>query len=161
MSRMLRTILILSLALNLALGAGLGWWAWQSHRFQNSASMRDGRPILFRPDALRGTLRADRSALVDRVMAHHRDRMGTQIQALRAARDEVREAMLAEPFQRERLDAAFAQLRDTETRTATEAHALLSDLVEQAEPRERQRMARLVQDHRGRHPAMPMRERQP
>lgn len=154
MSRSIRILLIVSLALNLTLGAGLAWWGWQVHRNQTNAARFDGRPM-FRPDALRASLRGERSELVDRVMAHHRDRMRNQIQSLRQAREDVRAAMLAEPFQRERLDAAFAQLRSAEASTATEAHALVGDLVEQAEPRERQRIARLVNGGHGRHRPMP------
>ncbi|MCB1567565.1 MAG: periplasmic heavy metal sensor [Xanthomonadales bacterium] len=149
-----RLLLIVSLALNLALGGGLAWWAWQNHQAQSMTSTREGRPM-FHPDALRGALHGDRGALVDRVVAHHRERMRSQIQALRQARRDVQTAMLAEPFQREQLDAAFSQLRAAETLTATEAHALVGDLVEQAEPRERQRMARLVDGGRGRHRMRP------
>lgn len=151
----MRLLLIVSLALNLALGAGLGWWAWQNHRSQNMSSMRGGGRPMFHPDALRGALQGDRGELVDRVLAHHRERMRRQIQDLRQARREVQAAMLAEPFEREQLDTAFSNLRVAETMTATEAHALVADLVEQAEPRERQRMARLVDGGRGRHRMRP------
>lgn len=147
MTRSLRFILVASLTLNLALGAGVAWLAFQSSRPTTQSQARDPRPM-FRPDALRQALRPERGPLVDRVLENHRDTMRAHIGRLSEARAGVREAILAEPFERQRLDAAFARLREVEGSTAQEAHALLSDLVEQAEPAERQGLARLVS---GRH----------
>ncbi len=150
MTRFLRFILVASLTLNLALGAGVAWLVFQSSRPTAQSQAREARPM-FRQDALRQALRPERGPLVDRVLAHHRDTMRAHIGRLSEARAGVREAILAEPFERPRLDTAFARLREVEGSTAQEAHALLSDLVEQAEPEERQRLARLVSVRHPRH----------
>lgn len=53
-------------------------------------------------------------------------------------------ALLAEPFQRGQLDAAFAKLRASEADTAAEAHAILSEVAQLADATERDRIAGLV-----------------
>lgn len=147
MSRTLRIVLIASLALNLALGAALGQWIWKSNHHARPAHMHDGPPM-FRPDALRAALSPEHGAVVDQILAKHRDAMHGRIKQLRQAREDVRLALLAEPFQRGQLDAAFANLRTSEADTAAEAHAILGEVAELAKPAERERIAGLV---KGRH----------
>ena len=149
MTRLSRFILIASLSLNLALAAGLGWLAWQSNRAAPESHTRQPR-AMFHSDALRRALPPERGPFVDRIVSQHRENMRDHIEQLSLARAGVREAILAEPFTRQALDDAFARLRETEGSTAQEAHTLLSDLVEQAEPDERARLARLVPERRGR-----------
>lgn len=144
----MRIVLIASLALNLALGAALGQWIWKSHHHERPKPMHEGPPM-FRPDALRGALSPQRADVVDGVLARHRDAMHSRIQQLRLAREAVQAAMLAEPFQSERLDAAFADLRRAESDTASEAHAMLAEVTALAKPDERERLAELM---KGRHP---------
>lgn len=149
MTRPLRYILLASLALNLALGVSLAWLAFKPGHPPAEARAREPRPM-FHPEALRRALPKERGELLDAVLASHRDAMHARIDRMAQAREGVREAMRAEPFERERLDAAFAQLRDTESRTAQEAHALLADLATQATPQERERLAGLLGGrHRG------------
>ena len=153
MTRLPRFILVASLSLNLALGAGLGWLAWHSNQAAPEPQTRSAR-ALFHSETLRRALPPERGAVVDRVLAHHRDTMRAHIDELTQARAGVREAILAEPFTRQGLDEAFARLRAAEGDTAQEAHALLADLVEQAEPQEREHLARLIPargKHRRRH----------
>lgn len=151
MNRSMRIVLIVSLALNLALGAALGQWIWKSHHHPSPRPMHEG-PSMFRPDALRGALSPEHGDMVDEVLARHRDAMHSRIQQLRLARDSVQTAMLADPFQPERLDAAFANLRNAETNTASEAHAMLAEVTALAKPEERERIAELM---KGRHSRSP------
>lgn len=145
MNRTLRRVLLASLALNLALAASLVWLTWPPAASEPAS--QPPRPML-RSEALRGALRPERGPVVDQVMASHRERMHARIETMSQARNEVYEAILAEPFERQRLDAAFAQLRQAEGDTAWEAHNLLADLVEQAEPDERQHLAQLIKTRR-------------
>lgn len=149
MTRLPRFILIVSLSLNLALGAGLGWLIWHSGPTASDPQTRGPR-ALFHSDALRRALPPERAAFVDRILAHHRDTMRAHVEELTQARVGVRAAILAEPFTRQQLDDAFARLREAEGGTAQEAHALLADLVEQAEPQEREHLARLIPERRQR-----------
>ena len=132
----------------------LAWLAFKPGHPPAEARTREPRPM-FHPEALRRALPTERHGLLDGVLATHRAAMHARIDRMAQAREGVREAMRTEPFERERLDAAFAQLRDTESHTAQEAHALLADLAAQATPQERERLARLV----GGHPRAERRER--
>lgn len=157
MDRFLRYALLASLALNLSFGIGLAWLVLRPTQAGDNIETPEARPM-FRHDALRRVLPRERGALLDSVMALHRDAMRARMERLGAARSEVREAFKAEPFERARLDAAFAQLRETDRGTAEEAHALLGDLAERATPEERQRLARLFPNRHGRrgdHPPHP------
>lgn len=143
MPRSLRYLLLASLALNLALGVSLTWLTFKPGHPPAEALAREPRPM-FHPEALRRALPAERRQLIDGVLASHRGAMHARIVHMRQAREGVREAIRATPFERERLDAAFTQLRESEARTAEQAHALLADLATQATPEERERLARLV-----------------
>lgn len=149
MPRLSRFILIVSLSLNLALAVAVGWLAWQSNRAMPEVQTRQPR-AMFHSDALRRALPPERGVFVDRILAQHRESMRAHIEQLNHARAQVRQAIRAEPFTRHALDDAFAQLREAEGGAAQEAHTLLSELVEQAEPQERARLARLVPERRGR-----------
>lgn len=149
MTRSLRYILLASLALNLALGVSLAWLAFKPGHPPAEARSREPRPM-FHPEALRRALPAERRELIDGVLASHREAMHARIGRMAQAREGVREAMRADPFERERLDAAFAKLREDESRTAQEAHALLADLAAKATPEERERLSSLIAGrHRG------------
>ena len=160
MSRALRIVLIASLALNLALAAALGQWIWKSHHHPRPAHMHDG-PAMFRPDALRAALSAEHGAMVDQILASHRDAMHGRIKQLRQARENVRAALLAEPFQRGQLDAAFAKLRASEADTAAEAHAILTEVAQLADATERDRIAGLVKGRHAKDPGNAPRKREP
>lgn len=151
MTRSIRIILLTSLALNLALGVGLAWRVLHPGQPPAASHQREPRPM-FHPEALRRALPKERSELLDSVLAQHREAMHARIQHMHQAREDVREAMQAVPFERERLDAAFAQLRVTESQTAEEAHALLADLASRATPEERERLTRMLGGSRGMRP---------
>ncbi len=148
MTRSVRLILLASLALNLALGASLAWLVFQPGRAALETRQRE-TPTMFRPEALRRALPKERSEVVDAVLARHRDAMHTRIRAQSQARDGVREALRAEPFERSQLEDAFARLRDAEGHTAEEAHALLVDLASRATPEERERLSRIMKNRHG------------
>ena len=88
--------------------------------------------------------------LVDAVAARHRETMRVRIERMDEARATVREALRAEPFDRAALDDAFAGLREADSRTAAEAHALISEVAAEANPSERERLSRLMEGRRRR-----------
>ena len=150
MTRSLRLIFLASLALNLALGASLAWLAFQPGRPAAEARTRMPPPM-FHPEALRRALPKERGELLDAVLAQHREAMHARIRVQSQARADVREALRAEPFDRSRLEEAFARLRETEASTAQEAHALLVDLATRATPKERARLSRIMKERRDEH----------
>ncbi|HQX33540.1 MAG TPA: hypothetical protein PK817_08215, partial [Dokdonella sp.] len=77
------------------------------------------------------------------------------------AREDVRAALLAEPFQRGQLDAAFAKLRASEADTAAEAHAILTEVAQLADATERDRIAGLVKGRHAKDPGNAPRKREP
>lgn len=142
-----RYLLLFSLALNLSLGVALAWFHW--HR-PAVAEAPPPRGAMFRHDALRDALAPRRGGLVDAVAARHRETMRVRIERMDEARATVREALRAEPFDRAALDDAFAGLREADSRTAAEAHALISEVAAEANPSERERLSRLMEGRRRR-----------
>lgn len=140
MTRSIRLVFLASLALNLVLGVGLAWLVVHHEARPTAARDPQSRPV-FHPEALRRALPEARGDLVDTVMVGHRDAMRARIERLSRAREQVREAMRHEPFERERLDTAFAQLREAENSAAQEAQSLIIDLATQATPEERERLS--------------------
>lgn len=143
LSRPLRLLLLASLALNIALGVALiarAPWTGTRHGPHHAAPL----PGLVDLRALRQHLSPGREDVVDAAFAAHRDALRPRLMQLFEARREVRAAIRAEPFERATLDAAFARLRQAETEVASEAQALLGDLLEGATPQERERIAELM-----------------
>ena len=142
MNSLVRTVLLVSLALNIALGASLTWLVLQPPPTREETRGRKARPLLH-PEQLRRALPAERGELIDNVLEAHRAAMRAHLNELAAARDRVRDAVRHEPFDRSALDAAFAQLRESERQTAEEAQALISDLLQQLTAEEREQIAPL------------------
>ncbi|WP_306120743.1 MULTISPECIES: periplasmic heavy metal sensor [unclassified Roseitalea] len=78
--------------------------------------------------ALRGQLRARARALAPEIAAYDR------------ARTEMFEAMRARPFDRQRLDAAMADVRAAVTALQAGTHEILADAIEDADPELRRRI---------------------
>lgn len=153
MSRTARVLLLASLALNIVLGVALLIAAQWSDSPRDGSRGRHGGvfPGLIDPRALRAALAPERQDALDAVLQTHREAMRTHLGALFEARRDVRAAIVADPFDRAALDAAFARLRDAETATANEAQALLGDVLVQTTAAERQRLADLMPRRPGRH----------
>lgn len=80
--------------------------------------------------------------LARKIMHRHRDALSSERKGLREARRETVEALVAEPFARERLERALEQTR---VHTAASQRAMHDALVEYAEgldPEQRRRFAR-------------------
>jgi uncharacterized membrane protein len=144
-----RYLLLLSLALNLGLGAALLSAHW--HQQQASTSgMSDRRwARIPSPRMLAGALdEADRKILLE-VIETHRGKLGEHFRPLGGARRELAEALRAEPFDPVAMQRAFGRIRESESGTATAMHAFMLDLAIRVSPSGRQRIADQLE--RGRH----------
>ena len=137
-----RWVLLLSLALNVALGAALllPLVAADHYRGQRSGHSHGGDHMPS-PRQLRRLLGEEREAVVDAVFEKHRPALRETFRPLHAARGAVHAAMHAEPFDRAALDAAFAELRERDAATAAAVQAMLAEVIAQLTPDERARIA--------------------
>lgn len=140
-----RWVLLLSLALNVLLAAVVGT-AWLHHHDGRGRGM-GGAVHLPRGERLEKVLpEADRPAL-RAAYDRHRDDIRPKIGALWDARNAVREALHAEPFDAARATAALATLREREGAVAAAVHGLLVDLSASVSPEGRIAIAKLSTTH--------------
>ncbi len=137
-----RWTLLLSLALNVALIAVLGWQhaPWR----ERGGHGRHAIPHLLDVRALRNALTPEREAILRPVLEAHRENIRGRLGDLFRARRALRETIAAEPFDAAALETAFAQLRAADAATAIEAHAMLVEVLAAATPEERKKMAELM-----------------
>lgn len=141
LSRPLRITLIVSLLLNVLLFTGLAtvWLQRPSERGPRSTSLS-----IPHPRELARNLPEDRRPLLREVLQQHRGKLRESVRELRASRREVAAAMVAEPFDAARVEAAFAVLREHDARTAARAQHMLIDFAGRLDAHERQRIAELL-----------------
>lgn len=143
----LRIVLLLSLLLNVALLVALGtsWW-------RHDEGGRGGRfgGVVRMPQlaVLERALPAEALPVLQRAYATHRPQLGTSFHALRTAKREVRAALTATPFDRDRLSTALAAMRGQEQGVAAAAHALLVDVAAGISADGRQALAKIVTSRR-------------
>ncbi len=147
--RTYRTLLLLSLALNLGLGAALFTAHWH-HQQANTSGMNDRRwARIPSPRMLAGALdEGDRKILLE-VIETHRGKLGERFRPLGGARRELAEALRAEPFDPAAMQRAFERTRDSESGTAEAMHAFMLELATRVSADGRQRIADQLE--RGRH----------
>lgn len=144
-----RWLLLLSLALNLGLGAALGAMHWQhQHGSHSSADERRWARIPNPRMLARSLDEADRRILLE-VVETHRDQLGARFRPLGAARRELAAALRAEPFEPAAMQAAFARMRDSESGTTEAMHAFMLELATRVSADGRKRIADQLE--RGRH----------
>ncbi|NQV21932.1 MAG: periplasmic heavy metal sensor [Rhodospirillales bacterium] len=85
------------------------------------------------------------------VMAGHREDMHPRFRAMRDAHRKVRDALMAEPFDINELQTAFATLRARGVETQTAVHETMIALAEQLDPSDRRNMAEHMPGAFGRH----------
>lgn len=144
-----RWLLLLSLALNLGLGAALGAMHWH-HQQGNQAGTSERRwSRIPNPRMLARTLEeADRKILLE-VIEVHRGKLGDHFRPLGHARRELADALRAEPFDPAAMQAAFERIRDSESGTASAMHAFMLELATRVSSDGRKRIADQLE--RGRH----------
>jgi Spy/CpxP family protein refolding chaperone len=140
-----RWLLLLSLALNLGLGAALLATHWHQPDAQHGGERRWGRI----PDS-RQLARildpADQAILGDVVQAH-RAELSEHYRPLGHSRRALAEALRAEPFDPRALQSTFEQMRGAETGTANAMHAFMLDLATRVSPAGRHAIADRLERH--------------
>ena len=150
----LRWLLVASLALNVGLLSGIAWEHFDHDRDHEPRRVHVRMPrgtMMPSPHLLRGVLSEERRAVVDGVLAEHRQSIGTSVRQVFQARAEVHDLMTAETIDRAALDQAFADLRARDAEAATAVQAMLTELVSELTPEERRALAEAVHH---RHPRM-------
>ncbi len=147
LSRPVRLLLIGSLALNLF---GIGAIA------ADALMDGDGRGSVFghgrpprltglpSPRELRAVLPKSDQAKLDSLLEANRPQFLQRLNALRAARQDVADAIKAEPFDRARLETAFAALRERDAAMAAGAQEWLVELIVGLDPAGRAKVAELL-----------------
>ena len=143
----LRTALLLSLAVNVLLAAALAAGAWrQSGRVEQAGvPMRMPGPM----QIARALPEEDRPVMRD-VLAEHRGEMRPRIMEARRARQAVRDALLADPFDAAALERALAEMRMRDSEVVTFAQTLLAEVAGKVSPQGRQAMAKVIERGRER-----------
>jgi Spy/CpxP family protein refolding chaperone len=151
----LRILLIVSLAINLFVGGavaaaaivGSGWFG-QVFGFGHHPVRITGMPS---PRQLRAMLDESDQAILEEMLETRRAAFRENLEAMFAAREAAAQAVAAEPFDRDRVEAAFADLRAREAAVALAAQGAVLDLVAQLGPEGRAKVAELMKRrHRSR-----------
>ena len=143
-----RVVLLLSLALNVLLGAALAsvWW-----QHQERGRGIGGAVHMPRAEALAKVLPDGDRAALDAAYARHRPEVRASFQGMREARREVRAALTASPFDAARLERALTAMREHEARVAEAVHALLTDVSSSVSEAGRAAIAKQVTSRRHGH----------
>jgi uncharacterized membrane protein len=145
LSRPMRLLVVASLALNVFLIGAVaadavmhrGWFGMFGH----------GRPGIMglpSPHELRAVLPENDEAILEQALQSHRAQFHEHLDALFAARAEVAAAVKAEPFDRAKLEAAFAALRERDAAIAAGAQDMLVDFISKLDAAGRARVAGLL-----------------
>lgn len=153
LSRSARITLLVSLVLNvlllaLLLGSHLGQRMHGEHGHGRGGSRL--LPYFSELRAFTRELPEPRAQQVDEVIQARRESLRARIIELVRARRAVHAVIAQEPFERQQLDAAFAQLRTAEVEAALQAQALLGDVLEHSSVEERARLLQLMQSRSSR-----------
>lgn len=135
--------LLASLAINVLLLGLIGGSAW---RLRDAAMTNAIGPSMF---AYSNTLPGDRRAEIRRLFVERRPVVRPLRVAAQQARREVREAMVAEPFDKARLVAAHDRMIAAETRLRTAIGGVVADAAEKLNAEERRAFTRWRGGRRG------------
>jgi uncharacterized membrane protein len=142
----LSVLFLLSLGLNLFFAGMLavGWWRRPS--FEQARRPPGAPEMLFRArDAVGQGRHPELSALLNR----RKPALVARRRAVRAARSEVRQALLSEPFDDKRLARGLAALRRETTESQRVLHASLVDIARGLDREQRRRLARIAISDKG------------
>lgn len=152
MSRRWWIVLVVSLALNLFVAGALST-AWVVGRGVAPFWREARRPAALgmpNPRQLRAALNERQRPVLDEALRAHGPGIRDRIRQLAAARAEVAEAIRAEPFDRARLEAALARLREEEAAVAAATQGMVTEVVARLDADGRARVADLLPARRGR-----------
>jgi uncharacterized membrane protein len=148
-SRWLTIALVISLGINLLILGAVAGHLLSGHRhmwqrpgmMQGEAGRGADRPGDMVIQRMTAALPAEHRPAFEAAMAQHRPQLVESGRAVREARTKVRDAMVAEPFDRAKLDAAFAELRARSQELQTAVHTAVSDAAVKLPAEARQKLA--------------------
>jgi Spy/CpxP family protein refolding chaperone len=121
-------LLLLSLAGNLFLG---GVWVGRFAHYRGGWDARDGRGIVERMlERIAHDLPRDQRKAFRELMEERQDKLAASGQNMRAAREELRAATTAMPFDRAKFDAAFLEMRERSRAFWTDLQQAVGDALE-------------------------------
>ncbi|MBB5014681.1 periplasmic heavy metal sensor [Rehaibacterium terrae] len=152
LTRPFRLALLASLLLNAALAGVLGalWLRSAGDTGDVASSERSEDARTPSPGRLGRELAPEQRALMRETFARHRAPMREHAEAARAARRAVAAVLRSEPYDRDALAAAFAELRARDGEAAAVTHAMLLDLADRLDAEGRERLAARI-ERAGRH----------
>lgn len=148
MSTKTRWVLILSLALNLVLLTALATWT-VVHRLHDRAEMA-GVPGLPSPRVLMRHLEQDERERLREALRRQAPAFRSEARAAAAARREIEQTLLAEPFDPAALESAMARARTHAGGLAEGAQRAIAELAESLDRDGRERLAKALGRHAGR-----------
>ncbi|HET6222811.1 MAG TPA: periplasmic heavy metal sensor [Dongiaceae bacterium] len=151
-TRLMRIVLVVSLALNLFVVSAVAVDAFSHGGWTKSFLGQHGRgPGLLglpNPRELRALLPEQDRTVLDSTMEAHRPQFRERFQGMGEARDAVAAAIKAEPFDPAKLESAFADLSTRWGAVSAEAQAMLTDLIGHLSPEGRAKLAQVLAERR-------------
>jgi uncharacterized membrane protein len=142
----LTVLFLFSLGLNLFL-AGMLTVGWLRRPCVEQARRPPGAAeMLFRA---RDAVGHERHPQLSALLSRRKPALIARRRAVRAARSEVRQALVSEPFDEERLGRGLAALRRETTKSQEVLHASLVDIARGMDDKQRRRLARLAISEKG------------
>lgn len=142
--RIFRILLLVSLALNIGLGAAL--ISLHLHaRDANGAAEGKRWARIPDPRALARVLGEPDRVVLREVIGNHHQQLREHFRPLGRARRELSTVLRQEPFDMAALEQAFAKVRVSETETAEAMHRFMLELAPKLSPEGRQRIAALLE----------------
>jgi uncharacterized membrane protein len=134
--------LVASIGLNLFLGS------WVAGRllagppmFRHAATGERGGPARSVIDRMAASISAEHRATFEAVMARHREPIADAASRAREARDNAREAVASEPFDRAALDKAFETLRMRNDALQSATQSAMAEAAAALPPEARKQLA--------------------
>ena len=147
------TVLVVSLGLNLFLGGLMAgrWFSGPPHR--QHAAMQGERGPAGEPgrilQRMAATLPPEQRPAFEATIAKHRDRVAQAASQAREAREQVREVLRREPFDRAALDNAFEQVRAKNLALQIEIQTTIAEAAAGLPPSARQQLSEWRAQGRG------------
>jgi len=147
-SRRLRLLLVISLAVNIFFVGAIAVSAIIDHGFRGV--MGFGPPHGQRmmgvpsPRQLRGVLDDQGQQILETMLDARRDAFHANLDAMFQAREALAQALAAEPFDRVKVEAAMAAMRDREAVMQGSAQSFILELAAQLNAEQRTKIAELL-----------------
>ncbi len=135
-----------SLFLNVVLLTALALGAWRVAQFRNA--MADGGMGMWLPRQIERSLPEGAREKVRTIRDAHAPTLRPLFQAARQARDAVRMAVEAEPFDAAQLRAAVLAMRDADSAVAAETGEMMIEIATVLTPDERRQVRQALRDRR-------------